>query len=279
MMLTRAPSQLPAQAPTRSIELPGGAALQLRIYGAKPRGAAAPLVLHFHGGAFVSGDLDSGACLAQLLAAAGAVAASLAYPLAPQHPFPQAVEAGYEALQWLYRQRGKLAGAGAPLFVAGEEAGSTLAAAVALMARDRADPPLAGQVLVAPMLDPCSGTASLREAMGSATCCKWTEGWQQYLRGPMDTEHPYAVPARAQRLAGLPATLVLSGKDDPMRDEAMAYVARLRAAGVAVTSEVLAGRTGWPESLGKQPAQDCPSAQAVQARLRSFFRAAAPLRS
>ena len=145
-----------------------------------------------------------------------------------------------------------------------------------MMARDRADPPLAGQVLVAPMLDPCSGTASLREAMGSATCCKWTEGWQQYLRGPMDAEHPYAVPARAQRLAGLPATLVLSGKDDPMRDEAMAYVARLRAAGVGVTSELLAGRTGWPESLGEQPAQDCPCAQAVQAQLRSFFQAAAP---
>lgn len=278
-MPTRAPSQLPVQAATRSMELPGAAPLQLRIYGTKPRGAAAPLVLHFHGGAFVSGDLDSGACLPQLLADAGAVAASLAYPLAPQHPFPQAVEAGYAALQWLHRQRGKLAGVGAPLFVAGEEAGSTLAAAVALMARDRAHPPLAGQILVAPMLDPCSGTASLREAMGSATCCKWTEGWQQYLRGPMDAEHPYAVPARAQRLAGLPATLVLSGKDDPMRDEAMAYVARLRSAGVAVTSELLANRTGWPESLAEPPAQDCPCARAVQAQLRSFFQAAVPVPS
>lgn len=270
--------QAPAQATTRSIELPGGAALQLRIYGARPRGAAAPLVLHFHGGAFVSGDLDSGACLAQLLADAGAVAASLDYPLAPQHPFPQAVEAGYAALEWLYRQRGKLAGAGAPLFVAGEEAGSTLAAAVALMARDRAHPPLAGQILVSPMLDPCSGTASLREAVGSATCCKWVEGWQQYLRGPMDAEHPYAVPARALRLAGLPATLVLAGQDDPMRDEAMAYAARLRDAGVAVTSELLASRTGWPQSLGELPARACPCAHAVQAQLRSFFEAAALLR-
>jgi acetyl esterase/lipase len=266
-------TSLPA---TRSIELPGRAPLPLRVYGKKARGQVAPLVLHFHGGAFVSGDLDSGACFAQLLADAGAVVASLGYPLAPEHRFPDAVEAGHGALEWLFKQRSRLAGGGAPLFVAGEEAGGNLAAAVALVARDRAGPPLAGQILVAPMLDPCSGTASLREALGPQTCCKWADGWKQYLRGPMDAEHPYAVPARAQRLGGVPPTLVLTSLDDPMRDEALAYVGRLRAAGVRVDSELLPSATGWPESLGDPSTQPCACAEPVKQQLRRFFLAAAP---
>jgi acetyl esterase/lipase len=87
---------------------------------------------------------------------------SLAYPLAPEHPFPQPIEVGYAVLQWLYKHRVKMAGKGAPLFLAGEEAGGNLAAAVAVISRDRGHPPLAGQILVSPMLDPCTGTASQR---------------------------------------------------------------------------------------------------------------------
>lgn len=250
--------------PARTLSVPGKPQLALRVWGRKPRGSAVPLVLHFHGGAFVSGDLDSGACLAELLASSGAVVASLAYPLAPAHPFPEAVEAGYAALAWLYKQRTRLAGAGAPLFVAGEEAGGNLAAAVALMVRDRAHPPLAGQILVAPMLDPCNATASLRQTMGEATCCKWIDGWQQYLRGPMDAEHPYAVPSRAHRLADLPPALILTGGDDPMRDEALSYADRLREAGIAVHSGLLPPITGWPDSLSEQPAGECPCAIEVR---------------
>jgi acetyl esterase/lipase len=93
---------------------------------------------------------------------------SLAYPLAPEHPFPQPIEVGYAVLQWLYKHRVKMAGKGAPLFLAGEEAGGNLAAAVAVISRDRGHPPLAGQILVSPMLDPCTGTASQREATPQA---------------------------------------------------------------------------------------------------------------
>jgi acetyl esterase/lipase len=260
---------------TQTLSVPGQPPLALRVWGQKARGQASPLVLHFHGGAFVSGDLDSGACLAELLASAGAVVASLAYPLAPAHRFPEAVEAGYTALEWLHKQRTRLAGSGAALFVAGEEAGGNLAAAVALMVRDRAHPPLAGQILVSPMLDPCNATASLRETMGEATGCKWIDGWQQYLRGPMDAEHPYAVPGRAQRLAGLPPALILTGGDDPMRDEALAYAERLRAAGIHVSSELLPPTTGWPDSLAETPTE-CPCAIEVREHLRAFFQAAAP---
>ncbi len=264
-------------APARTLSVPGNPPLALRLWGRKPRVGAVPLVLHFHGGAFVSGDLDSGACLAELLASSGAVVASLAYPLAPAHKFPDAVEAGHAALEWLHKQRTRLAGSGASLFVAGEEAGGNIAAAVALMVRDRAHPPLAGQILVAPMLDPCNASASLRETMGEATGCKWIDGWQQYLRGPMDAEHPYAVPRHAQRLAGLPPALILTGGDDPMRDEALAYAARLSEAGIAVHSGVLPPTTGWPDSLSEQPsAEACPCASEVREHVRAFFQAATP---
>src|SRR5438105_9424461 len=147
-----------------SIEVKCAAPLAARVYGKRRAGAPSPLVVHFHGGAFVGGDLASGECMARLLVEASAIAVSVAYPLAPQHRFPDAVEAGYVALEWTYKQRTKLAGKDAPVYLAGDEAGGNLAAAVALIARDRAHPPLAGQILIAPMLDPCVGTASLREA-------------------------------------------------------------------------------------------------------------------
>jgi acetyl esterase/lipase len=242
-----------------------------RVHGSKPAAGAAPLVLHLHGGAFIGGGLDSGECLAQLLAGAGAVVLSLAYPLAPVHPFPEAVEAAYAALQWLHKQRSRLAGARASLFVAGEEAGGNIAAAIALMARDRAGPPLAGQVLVAPMLDPCTATPSQRAAMGGDTRCRWSEGWGQYLRNPRDAEHPYAVPAHVHRLAGLAPALVLAGEDDRMRDEALAYARRLEQAGVAVRTALIPA-TGWPEAL-ERPVQPCPCAEATQAQLRAFLHA------
>jgi acetyl esterase/lipase len=261
-----------------SLALPGRAPLAARIYGKKKPGEARPLVLHFHGGAFTTGDLDSGACMARLMEQAGAVVVSIAYPLAPAHPFPEAVEAGHAALEWLYKQRSKLGGAQAGIFVAGEEAGGNIAAAVALVARDREHPPLAGQILVAPMLDPCNAMPSQREAMGEATCCKWADGWQAYLRGPRDAEHPYAVPAHASRLTGLPPALVLTGADDAMRDEAIAYVRRLEAAGIAVTTNVLAGATGWPDALAEPPGE-CACEEMVQRHLRAFFDATVPVPS
>lgn len=259
-----------------TIAVAGREPLAARVYGKKRPGVVAPLVLHFHGGAFVSGDLDSGACMARLLAQVDAVVVSVAYPLAPDHRFPDAVEAGYAALEWTHKQRTKLAGTGARVYLAGDEAGGNLAAAVAMVARDRDHPALAGQILVAPMLDPCVGTASLRQSMECNTGCKWADGWQQYLRGPMDAEHPYAVPSRALRLAGLAPALVLTGEDDPMRDEAITYAQRLRDAGVAVRSGVLASQTGWPDSLTEPADAGCPCAAGVQWHLREFFYAATP---
>jgi acetyl esterase len=258
------------------VSLPGLAPVPTRIYGSRPRGAAAPLVVHFHGGAFTAGGLDCGVKHASVLVGAGAVVVSIAYPLAPTHPFPQAIEVGHGVLAWAYKHRAKLAGSGAPVFLAGEEAGGNLAAAVAMMARDRAHPPLAGQILVSPMMDPCVGQASMRTAACMDTQGRFAEGWRNYLRCPRDATHPYAVPGSSSRLAGMAPTLVLTAADDPLRDEARAYADKLAAAGIPVDVEVLGPQTGWPGSLLANEPMECACAAVFQHRVGSFFAAHMP---
>lgn len=220
--------------------------LDVRFYGRRSGTGVSPLVVHFHAGAFVGGSLEGGSCVAGLLAQAGAVVMSLDYPLAPEHPFPNAVEIGYAALVWAAKARHKLVGVGAPVFVAGEEAGGNIAAAVALMARDQHEPALAGQILMSPMLDPCLATASLRDAEAGPVGCTWADGWHKYLPRAEDASHPYAAPGAAFRLAGLAPTLLITAQDDPLRDETLAYAARLRAAGLVAHETVLPVPTGWP---------------------------------
>jgi acetyl esterase/lipase len=243
-----------------------------------PASAAAPaaLVLHLHAGAFVAGSPAEGARVAAVLAAEGALVASLGYPLAPQRPFPEALEAVHAALLWLHRQRRKLQATGLPLLLAGEEAGGNLAAAAALAAHDRGAPPLHGQILLSPMLDVCTGTASQRHAQADAVHCPWAEGWRQYLSCASDVLHPYAAPGRALRLGGLPPALLVSAADDPLRDETRAYAARLREAGVAVSEALLDAPTGWPASY-RNPAP-APWAEALRPHVRAFMQACAGAR-
>ena len=229
---------------------PASPLLNVRFYGRHDPSAAeaAPLVVHFHAGAFVAGSLDAGGCVPRLLAAAGAVVMSLDYPLAPANPFPQAIETGYAALAWAFKARHKLAGKDAPVFLAGEEAGGNLAAAVALMARDRHGPELAGQILLSPMLNPCMATESLRSVDAGPVGCTWADGWHHYLARVDNAAHPYAAPGNALRLGSLPPTLLMTAQDDPLRDEALAYADRLRVFGRLVHAATLPGPTGWPAS-------------------------------
>ncbi|HJS05803.1 MAG TPA: alpha/beta hydrolase [Variovorax sp.] len=256
-----------------SVPLPEREPVQARLYGQRAKGTAVPLVLHFHGGTFTSGNLDDGRNVARLLTAAGAVVLSVAYPL---KPFPEPIEVGFAALEWLYKQRVKLAGKGARVYLAGEEAGGNLAAAVALMARDRAHPPLAGQILLSPMLDPCAGTLSLRQASGDVARCRWASGWQEYLSSPMNATHPYAVPGASLRLAELAPALVLVGEDDAMRDEALSFARRLHEAGIPVTKALLPSAAKCPDDLYDPNSGDCACSETVGGHLRAFFAATVP---
>ncbi len=210
--------------------------------------ANAPLILHLHGGAFVARPAASTTpMVARLLAAAGASVITLDYPVAPQHPFPQPLEAAYKALLWVHLQRHALAAGKASLIVAGEEAGGNLAAALALIARDRGRPALAGQILLSPMLDPRMGTASLRDARAGHAQCPLAAGWHQYLPRCADAMHPYAAPLHSQRLRGLPPALVVTSARDHLRDDSLAYASKLRAAEVDTHECMLPGDSTWPD--------------------------------
>lgn len=231
----------------------GSASPAARLYAPAEIAAEAGLVLHLHGGAFTGGSVAEGEAVATMLAEAGSVVLSLDYPLAPAHRFPDALEAAYGALVAIGKSRARWAAKQAPLYVAGEEAGGNLAAALALMARDRRGPELAGQILLSPMLDPCLGTCSLREAEAGPVGCHWADGWAAYLGSPDKAAHPYAAPINASRLAGLPPALLISADDDPMRDEASTYAARLRDAGVVVRHHIRPGASHWPAAYAEAP--------------------------
>ena len=232
------------------IELGALRAVPVRVYGREAlcsalSGRAAALVLHLHGGAFQGGSLESGSTIAMLFVDAGAVVVAADYPCGRDHPFPEALEMAYAVLLHLDRTRAARAGRGSRLFVAGEEAGGNLAAALAMLARDRQGPPLAGQILLSPMLDPRMATCSIRDAAAGPVGCKWADGWRAYLGSPEKASHPYAAPSSASRLAGLAPALVLTTDGDPMQDEGLAYARRLRDSGVVVQSQALQAGELW----------------------------------
>ncbi|MEO6277676.1 alpha/beta hydrolase fold domain-containing protein [Roseateles sp.] len=197
-------------------------------------GGGRALVLFLHGGAFTDCATEAAAARSQLLAEAGADVVALDYPLAPAHPFPTGLSAAFEALQALAAKPPKLIGsAQTALFVAGEEAGGNIAAALALMARDQRAPHLAGQLLISPMLDPVLGTASMREGECGGCECIYAKGWQAYLGTSTRADHPYAAPLNASRLAGLAQALILSVAGHPLNDESRRYAAALREHGGA----------------------------------------------
>lgn len=216
----------------------------LRIFGRRgghdvPRGV--PLVLYFHGGFFDCGAADDANGIAAVLAES-AVVVTVDYPLAPAVQFPDTVEIAFAALLWAHDHAAELGADAKRLFVAGDQAGGNLAAAVAMIARDRVMPSgrriwLKGQILITPMLDPHQTSSSMK----ASTECICRDGWKAYLPAVGDALHPYAAPSQSRRLADLVPALIVSADNDAMRDEAEQYAARLIAAGVAVHTRRLEG--------------------------------------
>ena len=262
------------QPTSKQVTIPGAAPVPVRLY----QGAAAgpvPLVLHLPGGTFTA--LSIVRPVASLLAEAGAVVVSADYPTGAAHPFPEAAEAMYALLRHLHDHRGHWAARASKLFVAGEEAGGNLAAALAAMARDRRGPPVAGQILLSPMLDAGMATCSFRDAEAGPVGCKWADGWAVYLGCPDAAAHPYAAPSAGSRLHGLPPALVITTPDDPMRDESLAYAGRLRQAGVAIHARAIAAHD-WPDALVAplEPELAPAWADTVRQNFTDFFAAVMP---
>lgn len=215
--------------------------------------AAAGLIVFFPGGGFIDCELEEALPFLQALAShTGWAVLGAAYTTARVSPFPAAAEDAHAVLRWARRERRRLGCQGELLVSAGIEAGGNLAAVSALMARDRGGPQLAGQMLLMPMLDPGLTSCSMRSvedraAERAADACAL--GYRGYLPRAMDRVHPYASPLQSSRLRGLPPALILSTDDDPLRDEAVQYGAKLQAAGVqARVRQLPAAGIGRPQA-------------------------------
>ena len=212
--------------------VPANPDVPVRIY-RRPQAQGA--VVWLHGGGFVMGDLDTEHPWAIRVAdASDAVVISVGYRRAPEHRFPAALDDAYAVLAWTAEHAGELGLDPERIAVGGHAAGAGLAAAVTLRARDRQGPPIRFQLLNQPQLDDRQETWSARHftATPFMTRDKAAASWRHYLGSASAT--PYAAPARAADLTGLPPAYIASAEFDPNRDEAISYALRLRQAGVSV---------------------------------------------
>lgn len=209
-------------------------------------GSALPALVYMHGGGFVLGDANGDKELPALLAAElGAVVVSVDYRLAPEHPFPAALEDCYAALRWVADGTSELAVDIDRIGIGGVSAGAGLAAATTLLARDRGGPALRFQFLDVPALDDRLQTTSMRQFVDTPM---WNlpnavESWRHYLgsHAEGDAVSPFAAPSRATNLSGLPPAYVCVCEFDPLRDEGIAYAQQLLRDGVAAELHLFPG--------------------------------------
>ena len=223
----------------RTIPGPRGAPdVRVRLYLPKQRSTGLrPAFVNFHGGAFMLGDLETEhpRCLV-MSAEAGAVSLGVDYRLAPENPFPAGLEDCYAALCWVAEHAAELGVDPGRIAVGGGSAGGNLAAAVCLLARDRGGPHIAFQMLFYPVLDDRCETPSMKAGRDFYV---WSYEnslimWDYYLGKDRTSVSPYAAPARAADLSGLPSAYIMTAEHDPLRDEGIVYAMRLMEAGVSV---------------------------------------------
>jgi acetyl esterase len=232
---TRSPIQM---ARVEEIEVAGGASpLAARHYVPEGLGDEAPLLVFLHGGGWVLGDLDTHDAVCRLLASrAGVAVLSVAYRLAPEDPFPAAVEDAFAAFNWTAANAAALRADPARIAIGGDSAGGNLAAAVCILARDAGAATPAMQLLLYPATDAVGGQRS-RELFAEGFLLTGADTdvcESHYLPPGSDLYDPRVSVLRAPELGGLPPAYVATAGFDPLRDEGEAYAMRMREAGVEV---------------------------------------------
>jgi acetyl esterase/lipase len=222
------------------LAIPGPAgAIPARFY--EPPGTGIekrPSIVYFHGGGWTIGDLDTGDSVCRFLALnVPATVLSVDYRLAPENPFPAAVEDALAAFRWAAENDARLGVDPGRIAVAGDSAGGNLAAAVGLLARDGDGPSPAMQALIYPVTDAIGGQRSRDEFARGFLLAKADMDWfeRHYLPAAADRSDPRVSVLRAEDLSGLPPAYVATAGFDPLRDEGEAYAERMREAGVEVT--------------------------------------------
>jgi acetyl esterase len=214
----------------------------VRIY--RGEGPSTGLLVYFHGGGFVIGSIGLMDNVARGLAhGTGAVVVSVAYRLAPEHPYPAGLDDCETVTRWASANAERFDVLPSSVAVCGESAGGNLAAAVALRLRDAGDVRLAAQVLIYPAVSGTTVFPSAKEFDGLIISLTAGERfWDAYTGGRDLDDDPYAVPLGAPNLKGLPPALVVLGGCDMLRDEGRAYATRLREDGVEVEEVCYSGQ-------------------------------------
>ncbi|WP_234793607.1 alpha/beta hydrolase [Mycolicibacterium porcinum] len=223
----------------RTVPGPAGE-IPVRIYhplDSADAGTGLPVLVYFHGGGFVLCDLDShDSCCRRLANGIGAIVVSVDYRLAPEHPYPAAVDDALAATEWVAAHAGELGGDPARLVVAGDSAGGNLAAVVAMTARDRGGPPIAFQVLIYPVVDQRrkSSLSSPHTKSGVLTAEHMQWFTAQYL-GDSGAQSEVSASPILGDMTGLPDGHVLTGALDPLCEEGEEYARMLAAGGAKVS--------------------------------------------
>jgi acetyl esterase len=210
-----------------------------------PETAADPAILmYFHGGGYVKGGLDEADAFCRRLAeSTGRVVASVEYRLAPEHPFPAALDDAYAATSWAFQHAAQLGATRDSFAVSGESAGGNLAAVVCLLAKSRQEVTIAHQVLLQPVTDFTLSRPSIDMPATECLVPRDDLAWyyHTYYGPDQDPRDPRVSPLCAEDVSGLPRALIIAAEYDTLRDEAAAYAGKLRSAGVEVTYSCYAG--------------------------------------
>jgi acetyl esterase/lipase len=237
-----------------------GPPAKLRVYRSVKAAERSPLVLFIHGGGFVTGGLDAMQFLcAQVASTARSLVVSVDYPLAPEHPYPAALDTSYAALGWVAEYADELEGDPNRLVVMGDSAGGNLAAALCLLARQNGGPRIERQVLIYPTLDATLSTAGMRAATVKrrAEC----ETFYSYYVGDGNPSDELVSPLLADDLAGLPPATIITAEHDSLRDDGLLYATRLVRAGVPVR---YTNYLGMPHGFLSMPRMCTAAPQAIE---------------
>ncbi|HXE70955.1 MAG TPA: alpha/beta hydrolase [Hyphomicrobiaceae bacterium] len=250
--------------------------IPLRLYRGQPATEtdAQPVVVYFHGGGWVIGDLESHDQLCRALAnAVPCTVIAVDYRLAPEHKFPAAVEDAIAATRWIADNADRLKVDAKRLAVAGDSAGGNLSAVVSIAARDSGGLTPVLQVLIYPGTDMAMQTVSISRHAEQLPLTRKGMQWfvDHYLRGPQDVHDWRASPLRAATLRGLPPALIITAGFDPLGDEGEAFAKALSSAGVSVDLERFEGQIHGFITMGRIVADARRATDLGAARLRAAF--------
>ncbi|PWN71276.1 alpha/beta hydrolase [Chryseobacterium phosphatilyticum] len=210
--------------------------IRLRIY--RPKGKQnLPVFLYFHGGAFIYGTPEQyDFFFFRLAIDTEMLIVSVDYRLAPEHPFPAAMEDGYDTLLWLSENASLIDGNNRHLLIGGSSAGATIAASITHLSRDRKEVKIKHQYLMYPPMSDLLETPSMKELanapMQTKKAAEWM--WKHYLDIHKTQSLPYAVPLLENNFRNLPEATIIVCELDPLKDEGKAYADKLQQAGISV---------------------------------------------